>query len=207
MKALILIDLQNDFMPAGALAVPDANHCIDAANHAQQFFNIVIATKDWHPENHLSFAANHANKKPGEFIDLFGLKQTLWPVHCVQNTQGAALVKELDQSQIVHVVTKGQDINVDSYSAFFDNARRHETGLRHYLEQRGIDEIFLLGVALEYCVKFSALDAKSIGLKTNVIVDGCRGIGLAHNDIADAIVEMKDHGILMTTLKEIAHEC
>lgn len=206
MKALLLIDLQNDFMPGGALAVRDGFHCIQAANIAQKFFKIVIASKDWHPAEHQSFAVHHNGKSPGDVIELSGLKQTLWPVHCVQNTHGAALVKDLDQSQIQHVAAKGEDINLDSYSAFFDNAHRHETGLGHYLNLRGIDEIYLLGLATEYCVKFSAIDAVNLGLKTNVIIDGCRGLGFHHKDIPAATTEMLDHGARLLNLADLPAE-
>jgi nicotinamidase/pyrazinamidase len=205
-KALLLIDLQNDFMPGGALPVPDGYAAVLAANYAQKFFRIIVATKDWHPELHLSFAHHHEGKKPGEVIDLFGLKQTLWPVHCVQNTSGAAFSKGLDQSQIQHVVTKGQDLTVDSYSAFFDNAHRHATGLGNYLKLRAIDEIYLLGVATEYCVKYSALDAIYLGLKTSVIIDGCRGIGLNDKDIENSQIEMQDAGVRLVNLADLANE-
>lgn len=206
MKALLLIDLQNDFMPGGALPVHDGFASVEAANFAQKFFRIVIATKDWHPATHLSFACHHPEKKPGDNIELFGLEQTLWPVHCVQNTHGAALFKGLNQSQIQHVVTKGQDSKVDSYSAFFDNAHKHATGLGHYLQRRAIDEIYLLGVATEYCVKYSAIDSINLGLKTNVIVDGCRGIGLNQGDIHNAEIEMQDHGVRLIKMIDLANE-
>lgn len=205
MKALILIDLQNDFMPNGALAVPNGHDCIKAANAMQSFFKVIIATQDWHPPEHLSFAANNPKKKPGDTIELLGLKQTLWPTHCVQNTPGASLVKELDQTRIRHVVTKGEEKTIDSYSAFFDNARHHQTGLHDYLVQQAIDEIYLLGVATEYCVKFSALDALTLGIKTNVIIDGCRGIGLSQRDIPDAITEMKDKGVRLVNMIDVAN--
>src|SRR5579871_1591763 len=200
MKALLLIDLQNDFMPGGALAVPDGFHSIKAANLAQRHFSVVIATKDWHPLDHLSFAANHREMQPGEIVDLYGIRQTLWPIHCVQNTFGAALVRDLDQSQIQHVVTKGADRTLDSYSAFFDNAHRNETGLGHYLEQRSIDEVYILGVATEYCVKYNAIDAIKLGIKANVIIDGCRGIGLNENDILQAKADMLDCGVKLINL-------
>lgn len=206
MKALILIDLQNDFMPGGALAVPDGFDCVKAANIAQRFFKIVVATKDWHPEQHISFASHHAGKKPGDTIELFGQDQCLFPVHCVQHTFGAALVRDLEQSQIQHVVTKGEDINLDSYSAFFDNAHRHETGLANYLKQWSVDEIYLLGVTTEYCIKYSAIDAQSLGFKTNVIIDGCRGIGVNKNDIHNAITEMQDHKVRLLNLGDLANE-
>jgi len=203
MKALLLIDLQNDFMPGAPLGVPKGDECIESANLAQQFFNFVVASKDWHPPNHLSFAAEHEGKKPGDVIILNDLKQTLWPVHCVQHTQGAALVKNLNQSKIRHIITKGTDRTLDSYSAFFDNAHRHETGLASYLKLSAIEEIFLLGVATEYCVKYSALDALKLGFKTNVIIDGCRGIGLSSKDIPHALEEMQNQGVNLLTLADL----
>lgn len=205
-KALLLIDLQNDFMPEGALPVPDGFHCVKAANIAQNYFNTIIATKDWHPMDHLSFAASHKEKNVGDQIDLYGIKQTLWPVHCVQNTFGAALARDLDQKRIQHVITKGQDKKLDSYSAFYDNAHRHSTGLFNYLNKCSIDKIYLLGVATEYCVKYSAVDAAQHGLITNVIIDSCRGIGLNDRDIPDAITEMQDHGVRLLNLSDLAHD-
>jgi len=200
-KALLIIDLQNDFMPGGFLAVPNGFHCIEAANIAMKYFSIIVASKDWHPAHHLSFASEHLEKKPGDVIDLGGLKQTLWPIHCVQNTFGAAIVKNLDQKKIQHVVTKGEDPKLDSYSAFFDNAHRNATGLASYLDLYGIDEIFILGLATEYCVKFSALDAIALGLKTNVIIDGCRGIN--STDVAHAIEEMTQAGVSLVYLSDL----
>lgn len=206
MKALLLIDLQNDFMPGGNLPVPDGFASIHAANKALPFFNHVIATQDWHPQEHLSFAKNHPGKYPGENINLYGISQVLWPVHCVQESFGASLVGELDKSKIHHVVRKGFDVTIDSYSAFFDNARRHETGLFSYLQQKSIQEIYLLGVALEYCVKYSALDAISLGIKTNVIVDGCRGIGQTPQDIPEALLEMHKNGVRLLKLEDLSRE-
>jgi nicotinamidase/pyrazinamidase len=203
MKALLLIDLQNDFMPGGSLGVPDGQECVESANRAQHFFNFVIASKDWHPPHHLSFASEHKNKKVGDIIMLNGLPQTLWPVHCVQHTHGAALVKNLNQSKIRHIITKGTDPAVDSYSAFFDNAHRHETGLASYLKLSAIEEIFLLGVATEYCVKYTALDSLKLGFKTNVIIDGCRGIGLNSEDIPQALEDMRKEGANLLTIADL----
>lgn len=203
MKALLLIDLQNDFMPGGPLGVPQGNECVESANEAQHFFNFVIASKDWHPADHLSFAPIHENKKPGDVIIVNGLMQTLWPIHCVQHTQGAALVKNLNQNKIRHIITKGTDHALDSYSAFFDNAHRHETGLASYLKLSAIEEIFLLGVATEYCVKYTALDAIKLGFKTNVIIDGCRGIGLGCQDIPQALEDMRSKGVNLLTLADL----
>ena len=197
MNALILVDLQNDFMPGGALPVPHGNEVIPIANEMQPRFDLVVATKDWHPADHGSFAANHPGKKPGDRIILDGIEQILWPVHCVRNTHGAEFASSFDATRIAHIFHKGTERNIDSYSTFFDNAHRRHTGLAHYLEKRGIKDIYLMGLALDYCVKYSALDARHLGLNTYVIVDGCRGIDLAPGDIARALAEIKSAGAVL----------
>jgi nicotinamidase/pyrazinamidase len=197
MNALILVDLQNDFLPGGALAVPHGDEVIPLADQLQRQFDLVLATKDWHPPNHGSFAANHSGKKPGDRIMLDGIEQILWPVHCVQNTRGAEFAPSFDTSRIAHVFHKGTEPQIDSYSTFFDNANRRHTGLAHYLEKRGIKNIYLMGLALDYCVKYSTLDARELGLNTHVIVDGCRGIELDTGDIDRALDEMKRAGAVL----------
>ncbi len=197
MKALIIVDLQNDFLPGGALPVPHGDDIIPLANELQRRFDLVLATQDWHPPNHRSFAANHPGKKPGDRIMLDGIEQILWPVHCVQNTYGAEFAPALDTSRIAHVFHKGVERNIDSYSTFFDNAHRRRTGLAHYLEKRSIKNIYLMGLALDYCVKYSALDARQLGLNTHVILDGCRGIELELGDIGRALDEMKRVGAVL----------
>jgi nicotinamidase/pyrazinamidase len=197
MNALILVDLQNDFMPGGALAVPHGDEVIPIANKLQKRFELVVATQDWHPQDHGSFAANHPGKKPGDRIILDGIEQILWPVHCVQNTRGAEFATAFDTGRVDHVFHKGTDPMIDSYSTFFDNAHRRHTGLAHYLEQRGIKGVYLMGLALDYCVKYSTLDAGELGLNTNVIIDGCRGIELEHGDISRALDEMKRAGAIL----------
>jgi nicotinamidase/pyrazinamidase len=197
MKALILVDLQNDFLPGGALAVPHGDEVIPLADELQRRFDLVVATKDWHPPDHGSFAANHPGKKPGDYIILDGIEQILWPVHCVQNTQGAELAPSLDTSRIADVFHKGTERNIDSYSTFFDNAHRRHTGLADYLEKRGVKDVYLTGLALDYCVKYSTLDARHLGLNTYVIVDGCRGIELEPGDIDRALDERKGAGAVL----------
>jgi nicotinamidase/pyrazinamidase len=202
-SALILVDLQNDFMPGGALAVPHGGEVIPLADELQRRFDLVVATKDWHPRDHGSFAANHLGKKPGDRIILDGIEQILWPVHCVQNTHGAEFAPFFDTSHIAHVFHKGTERNIDSYSTFFDNAHRRHTGLAHYLEKRGIKNIYLMGLALDYCVKYSTLDARHLGLNTYVIVDGCRGIDLEPGDIARALDDMKRAGAILLKSNEL----
>jgi nicotinamidase/pyrazinamidase len=194
MKALIIVDLQNDFLPGGGLPVPHGDEVIPLANELQRRFDLILATQDWHPPNHGSFAANHKGKKPGDRVILDGIEQILWPVHCLQNTRGAEFAPSFNTSPIAHVFHKGVDPLIDSYSTFFDNAHRRHTGLAHYLEERSIKDIYLLGLALDYCVKYSALDARQLGLNTHVILDGCRGIDLESGDIDRALDEMKRAG-------------
>jgi nicotinamidase/pyrazinamidase len=195
MKALILEDIQNDFLPGGALAVPNGDQVIPLANHLQQRFPLVIATQDWHPANHCSFAASHPGKKMFDEIELNGLPQTLWPVHCVQNTLGAELAAALRRDLITRVFQKGTDPRIDSYSSFFDNGHVRATGLGEWLRSKGIAEVYVCGLATDYCVKFTALDAVKLGFKTNLIEDACRGVNLCPSDMADAIAEMRQAGV------------
>jgi nicotinamidase/pyrazinamidase len=197
MNALIIVDLQNDFLPGGALPVPHGDEVIPIANELQSRFDVVVATKDWHPPNHGSFAPSQKGKKPGDRIILDGIEQILWPVHCVQNTHGAEFASSFDTSRIARVFHKGINPKIDSYSTFFDNAHRRHTGLAHYLEKRGIKDIYLMGLALDYCVKYSVLDARHLGLNTHVILDGCRGIELEPSDISRALDEMKRVGAVL----------
>jgi len=200
---LIIVDLQNDFLPGGALPVPHGDEVIRVANELQKRFELVLATKDWHPPDHGSFAANHPGKKPGDRIILDGIEQILWPMHCVQNTHGAEFAPLFNTSRIAHVFHKGTERNIDSYSTFFDNAHRRHTGLAHYLEKRGIKDIYLMGLALDYCVKYSVLDARHLGLNTHVILDGCRGIALEPVDIDRALDEMKGAGAILLKSAEL----
>ncbi len=196
MKALVLVDLQNDFCPGGALAVREGDEVIPVANRVQRQFDLVVATQDWHPANHGSFAANHDGRKPGEIIELNGLDQVLWPVHCVQNTPGAELVKELDTSRIEKVFHKGSDPGVDSYSAFYDNDHRVATGLGEYLKNKGVRQVYVMGLATDYCVKYSALDALAEGFDVYVIEDGCRGVELEPGDVDRALDRMRERGVV-----------
>ncbi len=201
MSALILVDLQNDFMPGGALAVPGGDAVIPVANQLAGTFDLVMATQDWHPPGHGSFASQHPGKVPGEAVELDGLHQELWPDHCVQGTRGAELHSGLDTVQITRVFHKGTDPRIDSYSAFFDNAHRKSTGLTDYLKKNGVSEVYLMGLATDYCVKFSVLDAVKLGFKTNVIEDGCRGIDLQPGDVNKAIAEMEAAGAVIVSSK------
>ncbi|MBN2579338.1 MAG: bifunctional nicotinamidase/pyrazinamidase [Pirellulales bacterium] len=200
MNALIVVDLQNDFCPGGALAVPGGDEIVPVVNRLMPQFDLVVATQDWHPPKHGSFAANHAGKKPGDVVDLSGLHQILWPVHCVQNTPGAELHRLLDQSRIEKIFRKGTDPQVDSYSGFFDNGRRRSTGLEEYLRRRGVREVYVCGLATDYCVKFTALNAADLGLKTHLLPEACRGVNLRPGDAERAIAEMQARGIILVPI-------
>lgn len=201
MKALLLIDIQNDFIPGGALAVRGGDEIIPVVNRLQKHFPLIVATQDWHPINHGSFAANHIEKKEGEVIDLHGLAQILWPIHCVQNTKGAEFVDALDMSQVDTIFYKGTDPEIDSYSGFFDNGRRKATGLGDYLTQKGVKDVYIVGLATDYCVKFSALDAHSLGFTTYIIEDACRGVNLQDGDVKKAVAELEEKGIYVVQSK------
>lgn len=202
-KALILVDLQNDFVPGGALAVPNGDELVPLVNRLEPHFDVVVATQDWHPANHGSFAVNHSGKRPGDVIEWNGLKQILWPVHCVQGTPGASFVASLDFRRVEKVFQKGTDPGIDSYSGFFDNGQRKATGLADYLKGRRVTELFLAGLATDYCVKFTALDAREIGYRTCLIVDACRGVELRPGDVAQAIADMRAAGVEVVASGEI----
>ncbi len=195
MNALILVDIQNDFIPGGALAVPGGDEVIPLVNQLQTKFKLITATQDWHPPNHASFAASHPGKHPGNSIELEGLKQILWPVHCVQNTLGANFAPGLNRDRWAKVIFKGTDPAIDSYSGFYDNGHRKATGLGGYLRERGVSTVFVSGLATDYCVKFTALDARALGFATFLVQDSCRGVDLSPGDVERAIDEMRAAGV------------
>jgi nicotinamidase/pyrazinamidase len=194
MKALIIVDIQNDFLPGGALAVKDGDQIIPLVNRLQQKFELVVATQDWHPKDHGSFASVH-HRQVGEKIILAGLDQILWPDHCVQDTPGAGFAAKLHTDKIDKVFRKGTDKTIDSYSGFFDNGHKKSIGLEEYLKEKGVTEVHIVGLATDYCVKFTALDAVSLGFKTIVILPACRGVDLKPGDVNAAIEEMQKKGV------------
>lgn len=194
MRALVLVDLQYDFCPGGALAVPHGDETLAVARRLIPRFDTVVATQDWHPADHASFAVNHPGTAPGQVIDLDGLPQVLWPPHCVQDTRGAALHDSIDPARLTAVIRKGEDPRIDSYSGFFDNGRRKATGLGDWLAQRGVRQLYVLGLATDYCVKFTVLDARSLGFDVWVVEDGCRAVELAPGDGERAFTAMRDAG-------------
>lgn len=197
MHALLLIDIQNDFLPGGALAVPEGDKIIPVVNALIPGFQLIVATQDWHPQDHGSFAANHPGKNVFEMVDLHGMPQTLWPVHCVQNTGGALFAPTLDTPRIARVFPKGTDARIDSYSGFFDNGHRGDTGMAGWLRGEGVTELTLCGLATDYCVKFTALDALECGFKVNLNLAACRGVDLGAGDCDKAVAEMREHGAVI----------
>jgi nicotinamidase/pyrazinamidase len=206
MRSLILTDIQNDFLPGGALGVKDGDQVIPVANRLQLVFPLVVATQDWHPVEHGSFSANHPGKKVYDQIDLNGMPQTLWPVHCVQNTKGAELAATLNRQRIAKVFQKGTDPCIDSYSALFDNGHRKSTGLGEWLKAQDVTEVFICGLATDYCVKFTALDAAQMGFKTHVIEDASRGVNLHSDDVKNALEELKRAGIAVVQSRELLNQ-
>ena len=195
MPALLLVDIQNDFLPGGALAVAHGDEVVTVANELMPEYEVVIATQDWHPADHQSFAAQHPGKQIGESIELNGLPQILWPVHCVQYSRGADFAGGLNLQELQHVVQKGTDREVDSYSGFFDNARRRATGLEKLLREKNVNEVHVLGLATDYCVRAAAFDAVSLGFRTALISRGCRGVERTPGDCERAIADMRAAGV------------
>ena len=176
MKTLVITDAQNDFMPGGALAVPDGDQIIPVINRIQDKFSLVVATQDWHPQNHSSFASNHDGKKPFDRIEWHGLEQILWPDHCVINSQGAEFHADLKTDKIEAVFRKGMDRDIDSYSGFYDNGHKKSTGLAGYLRERNAMELYFCGLAADFCVNYSIMDALNEGFNGTLIEDATRPI-------------------------------
>lgn len=203
LSALIIVDMQYDFLPDGALPTEGGDQLLSLINRLQGEFDLIVATQDWHPEGHGSFASSHPGHSPGDTIDLHGLDQVLWPDHAVQGSRGAEISAGIDQSNITRVFQKGMDPEVDSYSGFFDNGQRGDTGLSAYLKSQDISDVYVVGLALDYCVKFTALDAERIGFNTTLIVDASRAVNLRAGDGENAVKMMKDAGIRISTSADV----
>jgi nicotinamidase/pyrazinamidase len=190
---LLVIDVQNDFCASGTLAVTGGDDIVPVINRLQDQFANIVLTQDWHPAKHSSFASQHAKKKPFESIAVAYGDQTLWPDHCVQGTSGAEFHCDLQRDNAMLVIRKGFRTAVDSYSAFFENDRTTPTGLTGYLRERGIDRVFLTGLATDVCVRFTAMDARNQGFDTVLILDACRG--LSDETVDSAVTAMKEAGV------------
>ena len=193
MKTLVLVDIQNDFLKGGSLAVPEGEKIIKPINKIIKQYDLVIATKDWHPKNHISFASNHSDKKIGDIINVNGVDQVLWPDHCIQNSYGSDFPEQLDISKLAKVVYKGSDANIDSYSGFFDNGHFRSTGLSDYLKSKYVYKIDYVGLATDYCLKYTAIDSVSEGFKTRVLINCIKGIEEKGCELA--LNEMKSKGV------------
>ena len=197
MKVLLLIDIQNDFIAGGSLAVPGGNEIIPICNIIQTRFDLLVATQDWHPENHKSFAKNHS-KAIFDVIDLNGIQQVLWPNHCVQGTRGAAFATGVNMDKVETIFRKGTDINIDSYSGFFDNGHQKTTGLADYLRGKGVTDVYIAGLAADYCVYYTALDSLAEGFATFIIEDAVRAIKTEDYEKAKQAVISKGGKIIMS---------
>lgn len=207
-RALLMVDLQNDFCAGGALAVPDGDSTIDVANALMGYCkargDAILATQDWHPANHGSFASVQKTE-PYTQGKLDGLNQTWWPDHCVQNSAGAELHPLLNTQKIDAIFQKGENPLVDSYSGFFDNGHRQKTQLDDWLSRHEIKQLVVVGLATDYCVKFTALDALSLGYEVTVITDGCRGVNLHPQDSLRAFQDMSTAGATLMTLADFTY--
>lgn len=196
MKTLIVVDMQNDFVPGGALAVPGGDEIVPVINEMQGGFDLIVATQDWHPPGHKSFASSHSGQKPFDMIDLHGLEQTLWPDHCVQGTVGAEFHPDLETRRIEAIFRKGMDPDIDSYSGFYDNGRKKSTGLAGYLREKGADELYFCGLAGDICVYFTLMDALKEGFKATLVEQAVRSLDQADFDKAKAAVTEQGGKIL-----------
>jgi nicotinamidase/pyrazinamidase len=193
MDALIIVDIQNDFLPGGALAVKEGEKVVPVISKLLDLpFNLKIASKDWHPPDHGSFASTH-KKKPGDKVILNGLEQILWPDHCIQGTFGSDFPKEIDRDKFDKIFYKGIEKNIDSYSTFFDNGHLKSTGLDDFLKSKNVTKLYVAGLATDYCVKYSILDASKLGYEIYVVEDGCRGVNLKPTDSQEALDEIRKY--------------
>jgi nicotinamidase/pyrazinamidase len=202
-SALILVDMQYDFCPGGSLEVPEGDKVIPVANRISSLFSTVVASQDWHPEEHVSFASQHTGKNPFDTTKIDGREWTLWPDHCMQGTKGAELHDELDTTPVRLILRKGMQPRLDSYSVFFENDTKTTTGLASYLQGMGITEVYLCGLATDVCVYFSAMDAIRLGFSTHLVGDACAGIDQPEGSLDEALDHMKEIGVHLLTSGEI----
>lgn len=203
MKTLVIIDAQNDFMPGGALAVPKGDEIVPLINKLQEKFDLVIATQDWHPEGHASFASSHEGSKEFEMIKIDGLDQVLWPDHCIRNSKGAAFHPDLETAMIEAIFRKGTDPKIDSYSGFYDNAHLKSTGLAGYLKEKKVTQLYFAGLAADYCVYFSIKDALGEGFESILIEDAIRALNPEEFEKARIDILRKGGKVLNSTQLDI----
>ncbi|CAM4462874.1 MAG: Nicotinamidase [Legionella sp.] len=202
MKTLIILDVQNDFMPGGALAVPQGDVIVPIINQVMDHFDLIVATQDWHPQNHKSFASRHPGKKPFEKIQLHGVEQTLWPDHCVQGTAGAGFFPQLETTRVAAIFRKGMDPEIDSYSSFYENDHKKSTGLTAYLRAKGASELYFCGLCADICVYYSIKDAMHEGFTSYLIEDATHPL---NEDAFKRIrVELRQLGVVLIKSSELA---
>ncbi len=201
--ALIVIDVQNDFCPGGALEVKEGDKIVPVINEVMGYFSWIVATQDWHPADHLSFASNHSGKKPLEVINVDGIDQVLWPDHCIQGSKGAEFHPELNASAFSLILRKGRNKRIDSYSAFYENDKKTKTGLIGFLHELGIGTLFFCGLAIDYCVYYSVMDALGAGFKCYVIEDAVRGVDFPVGSVDRAVNDMKTRGAIFISSEEL----
>ena len=194
-RVLLVIDVQNDFCPGGSLAVHDGDSVVPVVNHLAPRFHLVVATQDWHPDSHVSFAKNHAGRAVYDRVELNGISQVLWPTHCVAGTHGADFHPALNTENFRLILRKGTNPAIDSYSAFMENDKKTITGLKGFLRGLRIDLVYVCGLATDFCVFYSAMDSVRAGFKTNIVLDGCRGVDVPQGSINKSIAVMKENGI------------
>ncbi|HET6450499.1 MAG TPA: bifunctional nicotinamidase/pyrazinamidase [Spirochaetia bacterium] len=202
-RALLVVDVQNDFCPGGSLAVEAGDEVVPVINRVLPAFPLVVATQDWHPPDHVSFASSHPGRQPLDRIDVDGMAQVLWPDHCVQGTRGAELHPRLDVTRVGLLLRKGMRRGLDSYSAFFENDHRTDTGLRHYLKGLGVREVVVCGLATDYCVFSSAMDARRLGFQVSLLADACRGVNFPDGSVAQAVAAMEKAGVRLTSPEKL----
>lgn len=202
-EALLIIDVQNDFCPGGALPVPEGDRVVPIINRVMKKFEVVVATQDWHPAGHKSFASSHTGKNPYEIINLGGIEQVLWPDHCVQGTWGADLREDLEDGPIRAILRKGMNLEVDSYSGFRDNRREYITGLDGYLKALAVNHLYLVGLAADYCVYFTAMDGLENGYKVSIILDATRGIDIPPGSMEEKLSRFKEQGGKIITSNDL----
>jgi len=200
---LLVIDVQRDFCPGGSLAVSDGDQVVPVVNLIASKSRRVIATQDWHPHDHMSFASNHPGKHIHDVVEVNGMKQVLWPVHCVQGTDGADFHPALNTDHFSLILRKGMDSRIDSYSAFHENDKKTNTGLEGYLRGLHVDHVYLCGLATDYCVFFSAMDALRLGFRVSVVIDACRGVDVPQGNIEKSLKKMKENAVAITNSTEL----
>lgn len=201
MKTLIIVDAQNDFMPGGALEVPKGDTIVPVINRIQPKFELIIATQDWHPNNHKSFASNHKGKEVFEKITYNGIEQTMWPDHCVQGSNGASFHEQLNMKPVEAIFRKGMNPEIDSYSGFYDNGHQKSTGLAGYLKEKGVDELYFSGLAADICVYYTLLDAIKEGFKVNLLLDATRP--LDQEEFEKQIEELTSDGVTVMKTEDL----